>query len=344
MCSEGKNKDRSKCNTEPCGCTFTVSTDCVIYEGDDLCAVSTRRGQTLTQLISSIDRQLCELTTDTVLGFLARNIGDGIGLYAGEDSDGFETFKTIGTQGNYLRLVEQEDTVYIENGEYDIRFEGGQLILGVSIGGETTEVSRIDLNTLGVDTFVTRTDFDDSTNILTIGLNQGQELSANLSTLKDNVNVVEGTYDSEQILLTLSDGGRVRIDLTELIQVINSDIGNANVNADYLENNPSSSSYIHNRNPSKTITGSYTVVLNDNNYIIEVDNGTRDISINFGGNLGTSEFFVGFIQKGTGRVTFTNYDIKPSDLTDELFGQGHIAAMEIIAGTKYLTGTLKRDI
>jgi hypothetical protein len=55
----------------------------------------------------------------------------------------------------------------------------------------------------------------------------------------------------------------------------------------------------------------------------------------------TTAFFVGFIQKGTGTVTINGVDIIPEQLTNVVFGQGHICAVEIINSTKYLIGTLK---
>ena len=110
--------------------------------------------------------------------------------------------------------------------------------------------------------------------------------------------------------------------------------------SNYLENNSAELSFIQNRNPTKTVSGSYSVTDSDNNYIIALDNGTSNITVDLSAVTATGNFFVGFMQKGTGLVTFSGYDIKPSTLSDTLLGQGHVASLEIIDSTKYLHGNL----
>ena len=118
----------------------------------------------------------------------------------------------------------------------------------------------------------------------------------------------------------------------------------ANLQADVLETNTSSKAYIQNKNPHKTVVlgpaGNYNVVDADNNYVIEIDNGANDVTIDFSTITITNNYFVGFVQKGTGLVTFNNADVIPQYLISELYGQGHVAGLEIIANTKYLAGTL----
>lgn len=115
------------------------------------------------------------------------------------------------------------------------------------------------------------------------------------------------------------------------------------VQANYLEEDPLEASFIENKNPSKTIMGNYTIVSEDNNKIIEIDNGDQEVLISLGSVAAITEFFVGFIQKGTGNVSFTGYDIKPYLYSSSILGQGHPAAFEIIGGTKYIFGTFKKE-
>lgn len=112
-----------------------------------------------------------------------------------------------------------------------------------------------------------------------------------------------------------------------------------------LTTDPTSGSFINNKNPSKSITlgsgATYSVTIADNNYVIEIDNGANNVTIDLSNSFPPNNFFVGFVQKGTGSVLFTGHDIFPEGTGSYLYGQGHIAALDIVNNTKYLHGTLK---
>jgi hypothetical protein len=158
--------------------------------------------------------------------------------------------------------------------------------------------------------------------------------------------VTSGAYNAgaDTITLTLSDATTVVIDIATSVSEILVDAAAAQVQADVLETNPAEKAYISNKNPTKTevlgVAGTYTVVVADNNYVIEIDNGVNNVTIDVSGALGTDNFFVGFIQKGTGTVTFSGHDVLPSGLTAVMAGEGHQTALEIINSTKYIFGGL----
>lgn len=160
------------------------------------------------------------------------------------------------------------------------------------------------------------------------------ELSREPLGIASDTYIISGNYTNEVLTLTLSD--TTTIDISIPLPVVE-----AQVQSNYTEEDPLETSHILNRNPTKTITASYSILPTDNNFIIEVDNGGNNITINFSLVTATNNFFVGFIQKGTGDITFTGADIIPVDFTNVLYGQGHTAAMEVIASTKYLLGNLK---
>jgi hypothetical protein len=60
-------------------------------------------------------------------------------------------------------------------------------------------------------------------------------------------------------------------------------------------------------NPQKTITSNYTISISDNNYTIFIDNGATPVNITIpmlGSNFSSDNLEIGFVQQGTGLVTF----------------------------------------
>lgn len=93
MCKENnKCGCNNPCQSKPCGCTYTVNSDCVLWTGGAFCAIQAVRGDTLTKIIEWVDNYICELTEYV---FLAENVGGGIGLYIGETLAGVQEFKTF---------------------------------------------------------------------------------------------------------------------------------------------------------------------------------------------------------------------------------------------------------
>lgn len=104
MCNCNSNKKRSvyecgcdkpnPCDTKPCGCKFTLSTKCITNEVNDFCAIQVAQGASLEDVLSWIDNFMCNLTEPTSI--LIKNIGGGVGTYAGVDViDGAEQFRSF---------------------------------------------------------------------------------------------------------------------------------------------------------------------------------------------------------------------------------------------------------
>jgi hypothetical protein len=58
--------------------------------------------------------------------------------------------------------------------------------------------------------------------------------------------------------------------------------------------------------PTDFTAGVYTVTDSDNGYVLFINNGADVVSINVSATITKANFTVGFIQEGTGEVTFTN--------------------------------------
>lgn len=337
------------CNDSHCGCKYTFPAACVLYDGGDFCIIPSTQGDSIESIFESLDAFLCELNEQILLGIVIENIGGGAEVWKDKTLSGTYRFRTIVTgDDTLLDVVEQEETIEITAGtpSLDLDSETDILSLIVTTLQGATIFSQIDLSEYNYDTFVQDVTFDEGTQILTITRNNGEpDIDVDLSFLNNHLETASYTATTNVVTYTLTDGSTVDLDLSVLVNEILNEAADNQVQSDYLENNTSSAAHILNRNPSKTVTlgagGNYNIVATDNNYIIEIDNGANDVTIDITALGLTTEFFVGFIQKGTGLVTFVGYDIKPDSLSDVLYGQGHIAAFEIINSTKYLHGTLK---
>lgn len=351
-----------KCKENPCTeqppCTCAVkdlSTDCSLYTGEDLPNSGIKKNTILTEVIRRLDTFIVNKFNEAIKYLTLKNVGDGAKVYKGIDGVGNKLLRSIKSNDiTLLKVEEGTDTVDIKPGEPVLEFGDDILTLTVITDGESTVKSTVDLSGYanGSDTFVQSASFNTATNILTLTRNNGQpSLTVDLSYLDNpgtdtNTYVTAGSYNTgtSNLTLTRSDSTTVTISLSALITQILNSAASAQVQANVLETNNTSKAFIQNKNATKTVTlgsgGTYNVTNADNTYTIEIDNGANNVTINFATVTLTDNYFVGFVIKGTGTVTFTGYDIKPSGYEAESLGQGHPAALEIINSTKYLHGTL----
>jgi len=345
----------SKCNTdnydpctscqqeEKCACPVRdLSFDCLLWSGDSLACSGIEPNITGTQLIIQLDQFICDTFAQVDNFITLINIGGGAEIFAGINMIGNRELRTL-TSGNLnlVDIIQNPETIDILPGTHRLQLDSPSDILSLivnTMAGDTT-LSNIDLSEYNYDTFVQSASFDNGTQILTIVRNNGEpDIDVDLTFLENHLESVVYNDVTDQLEFTLTDTTVLTVDMSVVI-------ADVQIQSDYLENSTSSPAHILNRNPSRTETigggGTYNVVDADNNYIIEIDNGANNVTIDLSSITATSEFFVGFIQAGTGDVTFTGYDILPSTLTDVLFGQGHVCAVEIIGSTIYLIGTLR---
>ena len=341
------------CGCEPCedtnpGCSCPIkdlSTDCVLYTGDRLSCSGIETDTVLTDLIIQLDEFICDKFNEAINYLTLTNVGSGAQVFRGISGTGEKELRTIVSENTtLLDIVENSDTIGVRAGTPNLSLNSATDVLSLimtTISGATI-LSNIDLSEYNYDTFVQSASFNTSNQILTIVRNNGEpNITVDLSFLNNHLETAVYLAGTNTIRYTITDGSNIDLDVSTLVNEILNQAADNQIQSDYLESNTASKAYILNRNPSKTVTGNYTVVTTDNNYIIEVDNGASDVTINVGGSLGTNNFFVGFIQKGSGNVTITGATSIPLDLTNVIYGQGHVCALEIINGTKYLIGQLQ---
>lgn len=323
---------KETCTQTTCSCAIKdFPTDCIKYTGETLECSGIEEGTLLTELITQLDAFICEKYDFAINFFQLVNVGEGAEIYKGDNLVGQKEIRSITKTGDLIAITENTN-------EIDITIDEDELIDFI---GENSTNSTYAVNNLSDGAEI----YKDSTVVV-------DETTFNIRTLKSTDASVTITQNSEDIDLSVatSDGSDTKIEDGDYTTVVGSgtigDPYQINIEqSDFLENNPAEGSFIANKNPNKTetlgVAGTYSVVAADNNYVIEIDNGANDVTIDVSGALGTDNFFVGFVQKGTGEVQFSGYDTKPEFFTDIMLGQGHIAALEIINSTKYIFGTFK---
>lgn len=97
-------------------------------------------------------------------------------------------------------------------------------------------------------------------------------------------------------------------------------------------------------NLQKEITSNYTLVNADNNHTIFINNGSTPITITLNTSITTPNFGVGFIQEGTGDVTFVGTGVSltnPIGLKSKGQGESTYIERKLNTSTYYLLGDTK---
>lgn len=366
----------TKCVEKNCSCAVRIGSDCWTYTGDDLECSGIKKDTIGTEAIQQLDAFICDKFDEVQKFFTIKNVGTGANSYKGISLLGEKELRSITKTGDLITVTqntndinisidEQGLTDFIEdllppdsNSTYSVSnlSTGAKVYKDTTTAGNNTQFNLRSILQSGDLVTVT-----EGTNDITISIDEDK--------LEDFVEALipTPTTDSTYSVSNLSDGAQIYKDSTTsgantqfnirslksstlTVTQNTNDItieAPAQTKANVLETNSTSAAFIQNKNPTKTVTlgtgGNYDVVDADNNYVIEIDNSSNNVTIDFSNITITNNFFVGFVQKGTGSVTFVGYDIKPVDFTDVLYGQGHVAAVEVISSTIYLFGTLVKE-
>lgn len=300
---------------KPCGCPIQdLSTDCVKYDGPVLECSGITTPDTLTQIIHKLDKFICDKFENTFIGELL-NIGTGAKIYKRTNITGRQEVRTLESEDNSVIIKEKDNTISF----------------------------KIDPS-FGDDKFVNALTFNGTD--LTLGFNQGSSLSVPLSSVNtDNFLSANPTYTDAtgSLVFSMHDGTNYSTDLNPLKQK----------QSDVTQTDSNDKSFIKNQNPTKVIIDDYVLKPEDNNYVIIADATNKNINIAVP-NTGTASFpptdnyFVGFLQKGNNSVNVTGVNTTPIGYINEIKGEGHNAAVEIvdISGTSnvFLLGSLKEQV
>lgn len=207
----GCNCKKSPCTEKPtCTCaTKDLSTDCVLYTGEDLSCSGITSNTLLTKAIEALDVFICNKFEEVTNYLTLTNIGGGAEVYKGISGIGNKEIRTIITgDDTLLDVVQDEDTISITSGTPSLSLDSGTDILSLivtTLAGATT-FSNIDLSEYNYDTFVQSASFNSGTLDLTIVRNNGEpDIVVPLAFLDNHVESVDYDSGTRTLSLTLTD-------------------------------------------------------------------------------------------------------------------------------------------
>lgn len=220
--------------------------------------------------------------------------------------------------------------------------------------GSSYKAEMKDYDSLFLGTFVTGGTHNQVTGISTFINNKGANFSVtNYFKSVDNKFITGTTFNTANYDLTLhrNDG----INFTENLGILASDMtitggtfNPATGTATFVNNTGGTfnvTGFLVQDNYQKVITGSYTITNTDNNYTILINNGANPVTITVPAGL-LVKIQVGFIQQGTGDVTFVGSGtslLTPIVGGFKIKGQNYNAYLEQVgsSNTYHLLGNLK---
>lgn len=416
MCNCGNTISTSNCQTTDCACPVKdLSTDCVLYTGNDLPCTEIKTGTLLTEVFGQLDTYLCDLSTQLANAFSLISVGEGVRVYKGVDGigrkeirslvspDGFlsidlstdnkeiefsintEVLKpfvqanqitysasNVGTgAGIYKEAIRTLDNVNLsfkklksQNGTISITEEANEINLSVAVDGSETKVTAgTAISVSGAGTiaspYVVANTAPDQVVSITAGT--GISISGSYPTFSvtntapDQVvsltgagsTTISGSYPNFTISSTdnntpvsITGGGATTVTGSYPNFTVSSTDTNTTYSAGLGLNLSGTTFGVVNL--QKVITGDYTLTSADAEHTIFIDNGTTPITITVPTGL-VVNFEAGFIQEGTGVVTFSGSGTTintPSGL--KIKGQGYQAFIEkkLSSETFYLLGNV----
>lgn len=186
----------NRCSTEPCGCKMNLSALCVVYQGSNLDTLGVVAGDRLEIILGDIDEYLAHLHSLIMDGFIGINVGGGVEIYKGLNSD------DIGE----LRTFINSDSITVSNDTNTIKFEVKQAWIDALLNPLIEDIT--DLTNL-------------VTNIQTqVGVLQGEvaTLISNMSSVMTQITTINQniTNINQNIIDIHEDITEVREDITEI--------------------------------------------------------------------------------------------------------------------------------
>lgn len=381
MCNCGRTTNTvctSSCQTVDCACPVKdLSTDCVLYTGEDLSCTEIKTGTLLTEVFGQLDTYLCDLSTQLANAFSLISVGEGVRVYKGVDGIGRKEIRSLVSPDGFLSIGLSTDNREIEfsintqvlkpfiqanqitysasnvgtgasvykeairtldnvnlsfkklksqNGTITITEEANEINFAVSVDGSETKVTAgTSISVSGAGTiaspYVVANTAPDQVVSITAGT--GISISGSYPTFSvtntapDQVvsltgagsTTISGSYPNFTISSTdnntpvsIIGGGAT----TVTGSYPNFNVSSTDTNTTYSAGPGLSLSgtTFGVANLQKVISGDYTLTSADTEYTIFIDNGSTPITITVPTGL-VANFEAGFIQEGTGVVTFS---------------------------------------
>lgn len=286
-------------------CTHTHKDKCITVTVDLDCA-NIPKGKTLDEVLVQLDAYLCTLKD------LVQNSGSFTIQNVGQGTGIFKGVETT-NERSFRSLVSDTIDISLDSENKEVRLEANYPTVP-----DVTTTQLLDIQ-----------DLPNSTNTNAINIIHEQNSNGDY--------IIKGIV-SESISISEDINGNIKMEVV-LPE------GFEQEQADLLEDNETLPTHIKNSVPTKVETSDFTIDSTYKHYVVAVENGANPVQINLNNITETDNFFVGFIQKGSGDVSFTtNSIVVPSGRQAVIEGTGHNAAIEVINGTIYLLGSLKQSI
>ena len=105
MCNCGNTISTSNCQTADCACPVKdLSTDCVLYTGNDLPCTEIKTGTLLTEVFGKLDTYLCDLSTQLANAFSLISVGEGVRVYKGVDGIGRKEIRSLTNPDGFISI------------------------------------------------------------------------------------------------------------------------------------------------------------------------------------------------------------------------------------------------
>lgn len=127
MCNNCQNTTCYQCNQPPicapndCSCPVKdLSTDCVLYTGNDLSCSGIKSQTILTELIQQLDEFICTLVEQSTYSTTLINIGTGADVYKGIDLQGRKEIRRINAAGNLVTVTQNTNDISVSIDEEEL--------------------------------------------------------------------------------------------------------------------------------------------------------------------------------------------------------------------------------
>lgn len=352
MCNCGRTTNTvctSSCQTVDCACPVKdLSTDCVLYTGNDLPCTEIKTGTLLTEVFGQLDTYLCDLSTQLANAFSLISVGEGIRVYKGVDGIGRKEIRSLTNPDGFISIGlstnNREIELNVNQTVLKTFVQANQITYSVSNVGTGAGIYKDAIRTAdNVNIALKKIKSQDGTVIITEGTDDinlavdGSEtkvtagtaisVSGNgtiatpyvvTNTLPDQIVSISagigisisGSYPTFSVtntapdqVVSLTGAGATTISGSYPNFTISSTDNDTTYSAGLgLSLSSTTFSVV---NLQKSIgSGSYTLTNSDNEHTIFIDNGSSPVTIVVPTGL-TANFEAGFIQEGTGTVTFS---------------------------------------
>lgn len=417
MCNCGRTTNTvctSSCQTVDCACPVKdLSTDCVLYTGNDLPCTEIKTGTLLTEVFGQLDTYLCDLSAQLANAFSLISVGEGVRVYKGVDGIGRKEIRSLVSPDGFLSIGLSTDNREIEftinetvlrdfvqdnqitysvsnvgtgAGVYrdavrtadnvnitlkKIKSQGGSVVItdgaddiNLEIDGSATKVtagtaiSVTGNGTIATPYVITNTSPDQAVSISAgtgISISGSYPTFSVTNTAPDQVvsltgagsTTISGSYPNFTISSTdnntpvsITGGGATTVGGSYPNFTVSSTDTNTTYSAGLGLNLSGTTFGVVNL--QKEISGDYTLTSADTEYTIFINNGASPVTITVPTGL-VANFEAGFIQEGTGTVTFLASGTTINTATGlKIKGQRYQAFIEkkLSSETFYLLGNV----